>query len=288
MSDRSDRGEKPAAKQRMRRDKAAAPTLEAQLAFASSSGLSASARRIALLEQIAETGSITAAAKAVDLSYKAAWDAVAAMNNLADAPLVERTTGGKGGGGTRLTARGAQLVASFRAMEAEHRRFLAALNDQVARVGDDLRLLRSMLMQTSARNQFAGRVARLTRGAVNDEVELQLSGGDHLTAIVTHESSASLGLVEGREVIALVKASSVLVAIDDGAALKLSARNQLRGRVVKCTAGAVNDEVVIALQGGNTIAAIITHDSAQRLALAEGTAAIAVFKASSVIVGVPA
>lgn len=48
--------------------------------------------RIALLDAIGQTGSITAAAKAVGLSYKAAWDAIDTMNNLAGEPLVVRTT----------------------------------------------------------------------------------------------------------------------------------------------------------------------------------------------------
>ena len=60
------------------------------------------ARRIALLEAIGAAGSITAAAKSVGLSYKGAWDAVNAINNLADRPLVQGSTGGAGGGGTQL------------------------------------------------------------------------------------------------------------------------------------------------------------------------------------------
>lgn len=62
-------------------------------------------QRIALLAQIAELGSITRAAKAVGISYKGAWDAIDELNNLAERPLVERSVGGKGGGGARLTAR---------------------------------------------------------------------------------------------------------------------------------------------------------------------------------------
>ena len=59
--------------------------------------------RIALLEQIAERGSITQAAKALKISYKGAWDAVDGNNNLAPAPVVETATGGRGGGSARLT-----------------------------------------------------------------------------------------------------------------------------------------------------------------------------------------
>ena len=62
--------------------------------------------RIRLLEAIAKHGSISQAAKAVPLSYKAAWDAIDAMNNLAEHPLVTRVTGGRHGGGSTLTLYG--------------------------------------------------------------------------------------------------------------------------------------------------------------------------------------
>ena len=66
--------------------------------------------RVALLEKLAERGSITAAAKALGVSYKGAWEAIEALNNLSDAPLVERTVGGTGGGGTRLTKHGEKVL----------------------------------------------------------------------------------------------------------------------------------------------------------------------------------
>ncbi|WP_028006516.1 TOBE domain-containing protein [Solimonas flava] len=263
-----------------------APTFQAEPGLQFGAGLAANGTRIALLERIGETGSITAAAKAVGLSYKAAWDAIAAMNNLADRPLVERSAGGRGGGGTRLTARGQELVQSFRRMEAQHRRFIESLNETGAQDGDDWRVLGRLAMQTSARNQFAGRVTRRTRGVVNDEIELRLSGGETLVATVTRESSETLGLKRGAEAVALVKASSVIVAVDDGVPLRLSARNQLRGTIEAVHKGAVNSEVLIALAGGNTVAAIITNGSAEALGLAVGTPALALFKSSSVILAV--
>ncbi len=78
----------------------------------------------------------------------------------------------------------------------------------------------------------------------------------------------------------------MLVATDLGTA-RLSARNQLRGTVARLQPGAVNAEVLIDVGGGQTVAAIITQESARSLGLAPGTAVIALFKASSVILGVP-
>jgi molybdate transport system regulatory protein len=237
------------------------------------------ADRIALLAAIAEHGSITQAAKAVRMSYKAAWDAVDAMNNLAGEPLVERLAGGKGGGGTRLTERGADLVRQFRQLEEVHAQFVARLGS-----APDLDLLQAMRMKTSARNQFLGTVERVTRGEVNDEIVLRIVGGATIVATVTRDSTDSLGLAPGVQALALVKASSVIVAVGAGD-VKLSARNQLQGTVSRVRTGAVNSEVTIALPGGGTIAATVTRESGEGLQLEEGMAATALFKASSVIVG---
>lgn len=70
------------------------------------------------------------------------------------------------------------------------------------------------------------------------------------------------------------------------AANQLSARNQLLGKIVKTVLCAVNAEVVLQLAGGNAVSAIITNDSVDKLALVEGVDVCAVFKASSVILGV--
>ncbi|TKC92179.1 LysR family transcriptional regulator [Trinickia terrae] len=246
------------------------------------------AARIALLEAIGETGSITGAAKAVGMSYKAAWDAIDTMNNLAGEPLVMRAAGGKGGGGTTLTPRAVRLIATFRAIEREHRKFVEHASAAIEGFAGDWGLIGRIGMKTSARNQLAGTVASIKLGAVNDEVSLALPGGHTIVATVTHESTESLGLAQGAAAFALIKASSVLLLVDDagGAPLKISARNQLRGAVSKLTRGAVNAEVSLVLAGGTVVTAIITNESVDALGLAEGVPAVAAFKASSVILGV--
>ncbi|WP_322080030.1 TOBE domain-containing protein [Burkholderia cenocepacia] len=245
------------------------------------------ATRIALLAAIGDTGSITRAAKAVGLSYKAAWDAVDTMNNLAGEPLVARSTGGKGGGGTTLTPRATSLIAAFRTIEREHRRFIEAASAAVAGFDVDWALIGRIGMKTSARNQLFGKVASIVRGTVNDEVTLALPGGQSVVAVLTHESADALGLREGADACALVRASWVVLAVDDGGPdLKVSARNRLRGSVDAVAAGAVNSEVTLALDGGGTLTAVVTNDSVDALQLDAGRRAIALFKASSVILAV--
>ena len=74
--------------------------------------------KIALLEAIAETGSIRAAGSRFKMSYRRAWELVAELNAMFAKPLVKTVSGGRGGGGAALTPLGQEVVTRFRAMEA--------------------------------------------------------------------------------------------------------------------------------------------------------------------------
>ena len=69
-------------------------------------------------------------------------------------------------------------------------------------------------MKTSARNLLKGKVKVIKPGAVNTEVIVELSGGAEVVSIITKESAERLGLVAGKEVYAIVKASNVMIGID--------------------------------------------------------------------------
>ncbi len=241
--------------------------------------------RIELLEQIAETGSISQAARSMGMSYKAAWDAVDAMNNVAEEPLVRRSIGGRHGGGTQLTDHGRKLIALYKAAETEYQRFLHRLGTGVEDFDRFYHLMRSLSMKSSARNQFQGRVTQLKSGPVNAEVIVGLPGGDGLVAIVTNESVKNLGLEPGSEVFALIKASWVILA-DAEEKLRTSARNRLCGAVTRLQEGPVNCEVVIELPGGRSLAAIVTHESVTSLGLRVGVRTCALIKASHIILAV--
>jgi molybdate transport system regulatory protein len=140
-------------------------------------------------------------------------------------------------------------------------------------------------MKISARNQFKGVVCGVTTGVVNVEVQIRLKGGEIIVASVTKESAEVLEIKQEMEVIALVKAPQIIIATDLGG-YRLSARNQLQGKVIKVTRGAVNSEIDIALNGGDLVAATVTNDSVDSLGLNEGQSATAIFKAGSVILAV--
>ncbi len=238
-----------------------------------------------LLERIDATGSISTAASAMGMSYKAAWQAVDNMNNLSEHPLVERQTGGKHGGGTCLTAYGRRVLSAYRGLKKEQERVFATLGRIMA---DDFeqyyRLIRRFDMKTSARNQFLGKVKSIKHGPINAEVILDIGAGDELAAVITHDSVEHLGLTESMEAYALIKAPWIIVTTDDS--IKTSARNRLCGTVVRCQEGAINGEVVIELPGGKLVVATITNESIHELGLKEGKHACALIKASHVILAV--
>lgn len=255
----------------------------APLAFATAAG-EISPRRLALLRAIAETGSISGAARTIGMTYKAAWDAVDAMNNLAGTVLVHSQHGGHGGGGAQLSAAGLKVVDDLARLQTLQSRFL----DQLRADGDldkSLAMMRRLNMRSSARNVLLGTVDRVRDGGVNADVSVRLSGGDTLHAIVTRESAGDLALAPGREVQALIKASWIILALADEA-IRTSARNRLCGSVTRIVPGEVNAEVVMTIAGGNTLAVIITRQSLDELALTEGTEVCALIKASHIILGV--
>lgn len=139
-------------------------------------------------------------------------------------------------------------------------------------------------MKASARNQYFGKITAVNIGAVNAEVVVGLKGGQSVVAAITKESAEKLGVKVGDDAMALVKAPQVIV-VTDTAGYRLSARNQLSGKVSRIYKGAVNADIIIDV-GGETVAATITNDSLEALGLAEGQSATAVFKAGSVILGV--
>jgi molybdate transport system regulatory protein len=243
--------------------------------------------RIALLEKIDEFGSITKAAKAVGISYKKAWDTMVTINDLSENPLFIRTTGGKSGGGTILTEEGREVIRTYRIIQEEHDKFLTNLEDKMGDVNVSSlnKFIKKISMQVSARNIFAGIVTKIVRGEVKSEVTLALKGGNHIVAMVTNESVDTLGLIEGSDAYAIVKSGSVIIGAGQGE-IKVSIRNKLPGKIVSIAQGAVNTELNVELSGRNTISAVITNECAKSLELKEGDQVSAMFKASSVILGV--
>lgn len=226
--------------------------LEGQFWFSHQGRPLAGQDRIELLVCIGETGSISKAASAAGMSYKTAWDAVDAMNKASGSPLVERSVGGRGGGGTRLTAAGEQLVAAFRRYQQEHATFLARLSEDDS-LDPYLQVMNRLRLRTSARNQLFARVAALHPEGLSERVELSLDGGQALSAVITRSSSERLGLREGMEVFALIKAPWVKLA-------SAVQPNLLTGTVLVREQAGAQLALEVELPGGVVLVATLNDD----------------------------
>ncbi|QKG67368.1 TOBE domain-containing protein [Pseudomonas sp. B14-6] len=238
-------------------------------------------QRIALLQHIAEQGSITRAAKSAGLSYKAAWDAIDELNNLAQKPLVERSVGGKGGGGAKLSSEGQRVLRLYQKLQALQAQVLEAAED-----ASDLDLLGRLMLRTSARNQLHGKVVAIDNQGHNDRVRLELAEGLTLDAQITHDSTLRLELETGTEVVALIKAGWLeLLGIDQQATPGSNFLNGIIEEILDAPDGP--SEVRIGLPNGQTLCALAEPQHLRSQGLATDKPVRVQFAPSNVLLGTP-
>jgi len=200
-------------------------------------------KRIDILRQIGLTGSISEAARQAGISYKAAWQAIHTLTNLAGVALVDRAVGGAGGGGARLTAAAEQLLDAAAQMERARQEVLARFSGGAAQA------VAGAGLRTSMRNNLRCTVQAL-QGLESGEpivrVVLQLPDGAQLVSSITRESAELLDLQPGLAVLILCKATAVKVS-------QQAPANGLGGKVNKVTRGQHSDEVVLTLAGGQQL-----------------------------------
>ena len=140
-------------------------------------------------------------------------------------------------------------------------------------------------MRISVRNQLKGTIVKVVEGAVNGVVVISL-GDEEVKADITRESIKELGLTEGKAAYAIIKATNVMFASGTERIANISARNQLAGTIVKVTEGAVNGHVSLEMADGNVVSGSITNEAIESLGLKVGDPALAVIKATDVMVGI--
>lgn len=140
-------------------------------------------------------------------------------------------------------------------------------------------------MRISARNQLKGTITKVVEGAVNGVVVISL-GDETVKADITLESIKELDLTEGKTAYAIVKATNVMFASGTDRITNISARNQLAGTIVKVIEGAVNGHVSLKMADGNVVSGSITNEAIESLGLKVGDPALAIIKATDVMVGV--
>jgi molybdate transport system regulatory protein len=207
-------------------------------------------KRMDILRLIGNTGSISEAARQAGVSYKAGWQAVHTLTNLAGVALVDRAIGGAGGGGARLTAAGEQLLDAARQMDVARQEVLARFSGGAAQA------LPGAGLRTSMRNNLPCQVMQLETSTPDDpmvRVILALPQAAQLIASITRESAELLGLQPGLALLALCKATAVrVVRVTDQVqhAPDRSTANQVVGKVARLSRGSQRDEVVMTLPGG--------------------------------------
>jgi len=240
-------------------------------------------KRIQLINYIEEAGSISKAAKKVPMSYKTAWDAITAMNNLCPTIVVEKVTGGVGGGGAKVTPYGKNLVQTYFRLQQEHKKFLSQLTQMTDFNTGVLKSLERFSMQISARNKIQGVVESIEKDTVNSSVYIKLKSGLTLVSVITNGAIDNLELDIGDDVVAIIKSSSVLVSTDIN--LSISARNKFQGVITDIILGDINSEILIDIGNGDKIATVITKNSTENLDLKVGDSVLAIIKSSDVMIG---
>jgi molybdate transport system regulatory protein len=235
-------------------------------------GFEASDKRIDILRRIAAAGSISEAARGAGVSYKAAWQALETLANLAGTPLVEKAVGGSGGGGAVLTAAGQRVLQAAKALARSRRQVLAQLdagNTQTGRA--------ALALRTSMRNQFPCTVGSIRPHQGQVRVQLLLADGAALHARITRESVQLLGLQSGLDVLALCKATAVQVAQHIAPS---PTRNVLAGTVTRASRAAGGGEVGLRLGSGVQLVGF----AAAGHGLKAGQAAMAAVDESGVVI----
>jgi len=237
--------------------------------------------RVELLERIDQTGSINAAAKEMKMSYKAAWERINGMNALADQPLIERTTGGRGGGGTKLTPYARELIATYYRLNELHRQFI----DRFAEAGNDperlARILSRTFLTTSARNQIPCTLQNINTNGLHSTLTLSLTGEDILRSTITAKSVENMGLSVGCDTYAIIKSSDITIV----STLPSSdtADNLLCGTIETLETSGDNIEMALRLAGGTLLIALEKQDAPQNFQV--GMSAYAIISPLHIIIG---
>jgi len=226
-------------------------------------------KRIDILRRIGELGSISEAARKAGVSYKAAWQAVETLTNLAGQPLVDKAVGGSGGGGAVLTPAGTQVLRAADAMTQARQGVLADLAQR-----DPGTRRAALALRTSMRNQFPCTVTdvRLLQGQAL--LTLGIGADQQVHARVTRVSAQLMGLRKGMEVLGLCKATAVQVL---PAGAEPPKANSLHGKVHRTSRG----ECTVVLEGGVQLVGFARAGFVPR----RGHSVVAVVDEASIVIG---
>ena len=229
-------------------------------------------KRIDILRLVGVSGSISQAARDAKVSYKAAWQAIDTLTNLAGVALVTSAVGGSGGGGARITPAGQKLLSIAKLLNETRNQVFASFQSNELLLPRALPMLSSMGVRTSMRNQFPCQIAKLEVKGQVARVYLSLPDNGLLISRITKASAELLGLKKGQDVLALCKATAVVVIplASQGLPsaeipLSLSTRQCLSGQAVRVSRSASVNEVSMQLDAGLQIVGFAAASSGVKL-----------------------
>ena len=242
-------------------------------------------RMINLLQAVADTGSISQAAKLCGLSYKGAWQIIERANNSAPKILVNTAIGGNQGGGTSLTDTGRGLLDLYASLEAKHQEFLSLLNQSLLDDPEMRILLQHLAVKTSSQNQLFGTVTVIALGSVNAEICIKLSENLGTKVTVSLSTVRDLELKVGMDVVLLISSAEIIIT-NENDNYSYSAANRLSCSVIRINLDDVNAEIGVLLPNGETLTSLITRESAMAMKLINGSSAWVLFESNAPVLAV--
>jgi molybdate transport system regulatory protein len=235
--------------------------------------------RIELLKQIDKHGSLSKAAKAMKMSYKAAWDSLNEMKHLSDEELIVSQSGGKSGGGSKLTQKAYNYIKTYELLYNTQQQFLKSIESHTDDVEELQQFLQRNSLRTSARNQLFGTIEKIEKGKINSILTIKIDKNTKLKASITNESIKELGIKKNKKVYALIKASWVEITTRQ-------TDNSLQGEIKSIKKEQDIVQIQLYINEKLTITSVMNLDKFDSLHVNKKQKVFASFKPSDTIIGV--
>ena len=232
-----------------------------------------SLKRILLLENITIYGSISEAAKVSGISYKTAWSWIEKMNALAPKPLVQKISGGKGGGGTIVTAYAKELICLYEEVEALHKKHLRTLETAFEHLEDEK-------MRSFSFSRLNAEVLEVSKHEKRATLALRLGCGSLITAQAPWAFVEVNSLKTASKISILIESEAV--SVSKSVEKEISSRNKLKTKVKDILINGQDVLLTLSLGGESILTSQITYKSYEDLNIKKEDELLAVFKAYSI------
>ncbi len=226
--------------------------------------------RMELLKSIAATGSISAGAKAMGKSYKWAWDSIDQMNSRSNSSLVSRSSGGKGGGGAKVTPFAIELIDYYDDLERIHQSKIESYQEHFNQAFE----------QRSFTNDIAstlhGRVSKIECN--KDVCEVAIEYGD---TTLKAKCKKAMNLSKDDAISFMVESNQIIIAKQE---VEISAQNLLVGEIIAITEDGKKVYVTLRLSTQEELKVLITMDSLTQFGLKYGQTCFAYFKTYNITI----